>query len=124
MLALIEASTVQRGAPRFVVDRRLALLGGAAAAALPFFGVQSANAALSTDLELQRLGRCLRAMYPMETALPWSISLETAEAVTAVANLLTHRIGQNAVFVEGWCLSPEAAARCLIPTVSAGEVRV
>ena len=124
MLALIETLAVQRAAPRLVVDRRVALLAGVAAAALPLFGVQSANASLSTDLELQRLGHRIRAMYPRETELPASISVATPDAVTAVANLFTHRLGQKSIFVEGWHLSPEAVARCLISTVPAGELRV
>lgn len=124
MLAAIETPTVHWATPRLVVDRRLALLGGAAAAALLLFGVQSATASLSTNCELQRLGRLIRAMYPREAALPWSISGETPEAVTAIANLLSHRLGQKAIFVGGWYLSAEAIARCLISTAPAGEARV
>jgi hypothetical protein len=121
MLAMIENATIQSAALRLDVDRRLALLGGSAATVLALFGVQSVNALLPEDRELQRLGRRLRATYPAETVLPSSISAETFQAVTSVANLWRQRIGQKPVLVEGWYLAPEALARCLIST-AASEV--
>jgi hypothetical protein len=118
MLAMIENATVRSASPHLDVDRRLALLGGSAATVLALFGVQSVMALVSQDREMRRLGRRLQAMYPAETVLPSTISAETSQAVTSVANVLRRRIGPKPVVVEGWHLAPEAAARCLISTAA------